>query len=535
MWRTVRFPIDHCFRGTDCRDTGVPTVPCHLSKRTHSPPFFNSTVLFVFPSRIDRQSASQVESSARLKTAEACLYYFDIISVALKTILLHCSLLLPQNSFVAFNFSETVRMHRIGSRVNPQMASPMACLAPTDPRKLFRIGLVLFDISSPDRAVAAISNPVSNCIITSLVVLNPDDSHPSNGDETNRGTDPEVPLPERESKSKAWLERCNIVNGDSVALEYGSEGFQHVLDSDVHALYIIVPTDQQREYVLPAIKAGKHVLLNDPESTSYDDFFEQLNDARQNNKLVQFSTMFVHHHRVKTFLDCVLYEKFGKIETINAMLSVNYSDLHKVGVTLPLEAGQGCIRRLGRFCVLISALMLTRLGSRPVSARVKAIEYSEAGQPVSADCAVHFTENRILNFHVSYDANSPTRQVLEVRSRDRYATMTDFVIPHPDGLATYRIYDKEMNKMTGKLEVVRGEALDVPSGPPQDVMMWRRFCDLCRNIDSLGWQNNPATAGARELANVALQTKRILSTLETCLQHGVSHKDSVPVHACSVE
>jgi hypothetical protein len=49
----------------------------------------------------------------------------------------------------------------------------------------------------------------------------------------------------------------------------------------------------------------------------------------------------------------------------------------------------------------------------------------------------------------------------------------DFVIPHPDGLATYRIYQKVDDHW--QLEVVRGQMVDVPSGPPQDVMMWRDF------------------------------------------------------------
>jgi hypothetical protein len=162
--------------------------------------------------------------------------------------------------------------------------------------------------------------------------------------------------------------------------------------------------------------------------------------------------------------------------------------------------------------------MLTRLGSRPLSARVLKVERDTAGEPIAAECVVCFSEQRVLLFDGSYDAHAPTRQVLEVRARDRYATMTDFVIPHPDGLATYRIYDKEKNAVTGHLQVVRGEALDVPSGPPQDVMMWRRFCAIAQSVDASGWEHNPRTAEARELANVALQTKQILLTLESCLQ-----------------
>lgn len=47
--------------------------------------------------------------------------------------------------------------------------------------------------------------------------------------------------------------------------------------------------------------------------------------------------------------------------------------------------------------------------------------------------------------------------------------MTDYVMPHPDGLATYRVYDKQLDEMTGKWEVVQGECLDVPTGSPPNV------------------------------------------------------------------
>ena len=88
--------------------------------------------------------------------------------------------------------------------------------------------------------------------------------------------------------------------------------------------------------------------------------------------------------------------------------------------------------------------------------------------------------------------------------------MTDFVIEHPDGLATYRLYEKE-RLPDGKLVVVSGEAIDVGGGFSQDVMMWRTFVQLSDSIDKNGWENGNETSV--ELANVALQTKRILLAL----------------------
>ena len=42
------------------------------------------------------------------------------------------------------------------------------------------------------------------------------------------------------------------------------------------------------------------------------------------------------------------------------------------------------------------------------------------------------------------------------------ATMSDFVFPHPDGLATYRVYEKVAQfHATGEVEVLNGEAIDI--------------------------------------------------------------------------
>lgn len=418
--------------------------------------------------------------------------------------------------------------------VNPQMAatavagkqileSTAVAASNTAPIKIdcvsrdaiFHIALVIHDYQATDRAIAAIKNPISFCRVTSLVIL-----------KTSADT-----KEQNDSQARDWLNLYQVQRPDEVDLRYGDEGFQELLKSNVDAVYVIVPTESQRSYGIAILKAGKHVLLKDPVSTSFDSFRDQLDCARKVGKFIQFSTMFVHHHRVKTFLDCVLRENFGSIESIDTKLTVNFQDVEKVGVTLPLREGDGCIRRLGRYCVLISTLFLARVGSVPVSARVIKFQRTPEGEPLSADCVVHFSGNVVSTFHVAYSA-APTRQVIEVRAHENYAIMRDFVIPHPDGLSTYRIYQKAMDKVTGKLEVVRGQMVDVPSGPPQDVMMWRRFRDLCRSVDQEGWDAREGEV--RELTNVALQTKRIVNTLMESFKQGADSDVPIEIEDCRV-
>jgi hypothetical protein len=122
-------------------------------------------------------------------------------------------------------------------------------------------------------------------------------------------------------------------------------------------------------------------------------------------------------------------------------------------------------------------------------------------------------QGRQLKFDVGY-TSAATRQSIELQAETQIATMKDFVIEHPDGLATYRVYETAPTP-SGDMEVVNGEAIDIAGGPPQDMMMWRTFVGLSHSLDKLGgWADqSPETAECRELANVALQLKRILAAL----------------------
>jgi predicted dehydrogenase len=402
------------------------------------------------------------------------------------------------------------------ARVNPQMAAT-AKVAPavaSDVKRclpqdeVFQIALVIQDYAMATdraltRAINAIANPLCLCKVTSLVVL-------SSIDETDT----------KYTQARQWLTLMQVQTPQEVNVLHGDTGFQEILQSKVlDAVYVIVPTESQRNYGIAVLQAGKHVLLKDPVSTSFDSFRDQLESARRVGKFIQFSTMFVHHHRVKQFMECVLRANFGSIESIDATLIVNYKDVEKVGVGLPLQVGDGCIRRLGRYCVLISVLLLSRAGSVCVSAKVtRHEECSPSGEPVQADCVVRFSDGRVSTFRVAYSDVAPTRQVIQVQAHDRHATMTDFVIPHPDGLATYRIYKKAMNPMTGELDVEHGEAVDVPSGLTQDVMMWRSFRELSRSVDRDGWDAKEGQV--LELTKIALQTKRIMNALVESIDRG---------------
>jgi len=114
------------------------------------------------------------------------------------------------------------------------------------------------------------------------------------------------------------------------------------------------------------------MLVVDPISTSLPEFMEELECAKKNGKFIQTTAMFVHQYRVQRFMNHVLQDdKFGRITEADASIQLNCNDAEKVGIELPLRKEDGCIRVLGRFCVLVSTMFFNRVGSYAESARVK--------------------------------------------------------------------------------------------------------------------------------------------------------------------
>lgn len=177
----------------------------------------------------------------------------------------------------------------------------------------------------------------------------------------------------------------------SIGVESVRRGF---ICSDFSACVALL-CSYQKEYILQALTAKKHVLVNDPISTLLPEYMETLECAKLNGKFIQSSTMFVHQYRVQRFMNRVLQDpNFGRITEVDASIQLNCDDVEKVGVKLPLRLQDGSIRVLGRFCVLVSTLFFNRVGSFAESARVKKYKLGQHGEIVSAECTVKFTKVR---------------------------------------------------------------------------------------------------------------------------------------------
>lgn len=91
-------------------------------------------------------------------------------------------------------------------------------------RPHFKIGIVVNASSTNDRHIYAIAKPATPCSLSSVVVLNPEEGE------------------DREKSMEHWLTENGMrTEASSINFRWGQEGLKGLLESDIDAVYIIVP------------------------------------------------------------------------------------------------------------------------------------------------------------------------------------------------------------------------------------------------------------------------------------------------------
>lgn len=132
-----------------------------------------------------------------------------------------------------------------------------------------------------------------------------------------------------------------------------------------------------------------------------------------------------------------------------------------------------------------------------------------------------------MTLHCSFAHH--TRQKAEVIGDKNTAIIYDFAFPHHN-FTSYQVHAKA-TKDKEDHSVEAFDTIECGAGPPQEVMMWRTFSQLCRGIDEavavgklspttggrvaqdIGWGDSDASREAIEISSVSLQTQVIVDAL----------------------
>ncbi len=205
-----------------------------------------------------------------------------------------------------------------------------------------------------------------------------------------------------------------LVTGDSdkaaaLAERYGIEHVHGYADYDqllasgeIDAIYLALPNDMHRQYALPALQRGIHVLLEKPMATSEADCEAMIEAARNGNAKLMIAYRLHFEPATLAAIELVRAGKLGHIRAFSAMFSQsvapsNYRASHGYWA--------GPVSDMGVYPI---NAVRNLFGEEPVE--VSAAGVRDPGLPFNFDDTVavtlRFADQRVAQFVVSYSGAS---------------------------------------------------------------------------------------------------------------------------------
>ena len=115
---------------------------------------------------------------------------------------------------------------------------------------------------------------------------------------------------------------------DQFGFEKGYVGYDKLLDDpEVQAVYIPLPNNLHKEWVIKALKAGKHVLCEKPLALNSEDAKEMFAVAKENNVILMEAYAYLHGQYVESLKSDVKSGVIGDVDFIEtAFYTQNYLD-----------------------------------------------------------------------------------------------------------------------------------------------------------------------------------------------------------------
>ncbi|MDG1476211.1 MAG: Gfo/Idh/MocA family oxidoreductase [Vicingaceae bacterium] len=146
----------------------------------------------------------------------------------------------------------------------------------------------------------------------------------------------------------------------SFALEFDCEaieGYQNLLDrNDIDVIYMPLPTGLHEEWVMKALDAGKHILIEKSLAMNYDSAKRMVDLARQKGLLIMENFMFLYHGQHNFVKDLIAKGEIGELRCFRS--SFGFPPLNKDNFRYNAAAGGGALLDAAAYTVRASQLFL---------------------------------------------------------------------------------------------------------------------------------------------------------------------------------
>ncbi len=169
----------------------------------------------------------------------------------------------------------------------------------------------------------------------------------------------------------------SIEKAKSFADEFGFKKYygtyeELLQDKDVQAVYIPLPNNLHKEWVIKALKSKKHVLCEKPLALNAGEVLEMFETAKKNGVYLMEAYAYLHSPYMKSLRNDVKSGIIGDIDFIDtAFVTQGY----KEDIRLYKEQGGGAMYDLGCYC---TTMILSLVDSEPETVKAVA-DFSDKG------------------------------------------------------------------------------------------------------------------------------------------------------------
>ncbi len=225
-------------------------------------------------------------------------------------------------------------------------------------------------------------------------------------------------------------------------------------DENVQAIYIPLPNNLHKEWVIKALNAGKNVLCEKPIGLNADETREMYETAAKNQVLLMEAYAYLHSPYVESLKKDVFDKIIGDVDYIEtAFVTQGY----KEDIRLHKDLGGGAMYDLGCYC---TTMILSLIDSEPEL--VKAIaEFSDEGIDLMTAGQIRFENGVRASFNVGMILGENTNarfDRLYIHGTKGY--IKSDVEYNQEGELSYRIY-KDREEIVRNISAPHNYSLEI--------------------------------------------------------------------------
>jgi len=283
-------------------------------------------------------------------------------------------------------------------------------------------------------------------------------------------------------------ERLAQVRTRYPGLEVTSDSSALIHDPKIDAIAIATPVSRHFDLALEALKAGKHVLVEKPLTSSSEEALRLMEEAERRNLVIMVDHTFVYTSAVRKIRDLVESGDLGDLY---------YYD----SVRINLGLFQRDVDVIWDLAVHDFSIMDVVLPSRPCAISATGLSHVPGGQENVAYITAFFETNLIAHIHVNWLAPLKVRRSMIGGSRKMI--VYDDVEPSEK----VKVYDKGINLTNGSDNTYKKMMVGYRTGDvwiPQLEMTEALRCEASHFIRCVESGEQPITGGDAGLRVVEL-------------------------------